>query len=143
MNAAAAVIALIEDETGRLLLVRRARDPQKGKLDLPGGFADQGETAENALAREVKEEMNLEVHQCRYFCSYPNTYYYGGITYSTMDLAFTCTVRDLSVIRADDDVEGYLFLNPDDIPIEELSFDSVRRVVRDYISCQRREAGRV
>jgi ADP-ribose pyrophosphatase YjhB (NUDIX family) len=143
MNSAAAVIALIEDGGGRLLLVRRARDPMKGMLDLPGGFADQGETAEGALEREVKEELNLEIEQCRYFCSYPNTYFYGGITYSTMDLAFICTVRDLNEIRADDDVGGYLFLHPVDIPIKELSFDSVQRVVSDYLSFRRKLAGGV
>jgi NAD+ diphosphatase len=142
MNAAAAVVALIEDDAGRLLLARRARDPGKGMLDLPGGFADAGETAEQALAREVKEELNLEIEQCTYFCSFPNTYLYGGIVYNTMDLAFTCTVKDLGVIKADDDVGGYLFLKPDEIPLEEMSFDSIRRVAERYRDMRVEKAGR-
>jgi NAD+ diphosphatase len=143
MNAAAAVIALIEDEEGRLLLVRRAQDPAKGKLDLPGGFADQGETAEEALEREVKEELNLEVEWSRYFCSYPNNYFYGGINYSTMDLAFVCTVKDMGMIKAGDDVGGYIFLRPDDIAVDEMSFDSIRRITRDYISSRQKKAEQV
>jgi NAD+ diphosphatase len=142
LNAAAAVVALIEDREGRLLVVRRAREPGKGRLDLPGGFANHGETAEQALEREVKEELNLDIESCTYFCSFPNTYLYGGIVYHTLDLAFACTARDLSVIRADDDVEGYLFLRADEIPVEEICFDSIRKVALRYISSRLEGAGR-
>ncbi len=142
VNAAAAVVALIEDGEGRLLLTRRARDPEKGMLDLPGGFADPGESAEQALVREVKEELNLEVEECDYFCSFPNTYPYGGIVYHTLDLAFTCTVVGLGAIRAADDVGGYLFLPPDRIPVEEIGFDSIRRVALRYLAFRSGRAGR-
>jgi NAD+ diphosphatase len=143
MNAAAAVIALIEDDAGRLLLSRRARDPGKGMLDLPGGFVSPGETGEQALVREVKEELNLEIERCAYFCSYPNTYLYGGIVYYTLDLAYTCAVKDLSVIRADDDVEGYLFLLPGEIPLGEISFESIRNVAMSYTSFRMENAPRI
>lgn len=143
VNAAAAVVALIEDGEGRLLLTRRARDPEKGMLDLPGGFADPGESAEQALAREVKEELNLEVKGCDYFCSFPNTYPYGGIVYHTLDLAFTCTAMGLDAVRAADDVGGFLFLPPDRIPIGEIGFDSIRKVALRYIAFRKERSGRV
>lgn len=143
VNAAAAVVALIEDGEGRLLLTRRARDPEKGMLDLPGGFADPGESAEQALAREVKEELNLEVKGCDYFCSFPNTYPYGGIVYHTLDLAFTCTAMGLDAVRAADDVGGFLFLPPDRIPIGEIGFDSIRKVILRYIAFRKERSGRV
>ena len=142
VNAAAAVVALIEDGEGRLLLTRRARDPEKGMLDLPGGFADPGESAEQALAREVKEELNLEVKGCDYFCSFPNTYPYGGIVYHTLDLAFTCTAMGLDAVRAADDVGGFLFLPPDRIPIGEIGFDSIRKVILRYIAFRKGLSGR-
>ena len=35
--------ALVVDDVGRVLLARRAREPEVGKWDLPGGFLDEGE----------------------------------------------------------------------------------------------------
>jgi ADP-ribose pyrophosphatase YjhB (NUDIX family) len=133
INAAAAVAALIRDHEQRLLLTRRAREPRKGSLDLPGGFVGVHETAEHALAREVMEELNLEVTGCSYFCSVPNTYPYGGITYFTLDLAFVCSVSDLSAIRTGDDADGHLFVPLSDIRLEDIGFDSIREIVDRYV----------
>lgn len=53
--------AVVRDETGRLLLVRRAHAPDAGLWSLPGGRLEPGETAEQAAAREVAEETGLQV----------------------------------------------------------------------------------
>lgn len=53
------VDALLIDEDGKVLLGRRSREPYKGRLNLPGGFMDMGETMEEAIARELKEELGL------------------------------------------------------------------------------------
>ncbi|MCK5731348.1 MAG: NUDIX domain-containing protein, partial [Draconibacterium sp.] len=61
INSAAAVAALVTNKNGQLMLVTRGVEPNYGKLDLPGGFIDSGETAENAVSRELDEELGLKV----------------------------------------------------------------------------------
>ena len=61
-NPAPAVDFIIsKDENSKILLVRRKNDPFKGMLSIPGGFINEGETAENAMIREAKEETSLVV----------------------------------------------------------------------------------
>ena len=46
---------------GKVLIVRRARPPANGLYTLPGGGVELGETLEEAVIREVKEETALDV----------------------------------------------------------------------------------
>jgi 8-oxo-dGTP diphosphatase len=55
-----AVDALIVKEN-KILLIKRNKEPWKGKLALIGGFVEWGETVEQAVIREVKEETGLKV----------------------------------------------------------------------------------
>lgn len=57
----ACVGAVVLDEAGRLLLVRRGREPSRGLWSLPGGRVERGETGPVAVAREVLEETGLRV----------------------------------------------------------------------------------
>lgn len=54
------VDCVVFDRLGRLLLIKRAHPPFKGKYALPGGFVDIGETVEAAALRELKEETGIE-----------------------------------------------------------------------------------
>jgi len=58
-----AVRAFIEDDDGRVLLIKRASDSKTNasRWELPGGKIGTGESLEEALKREVKEETNLEI----------------------------------------------------------------------------------
>lgn len=53
--------AIVRDEAGRLLLIQRGHDPGAGLWSLPGGRIEPGETDEQALVREMREETGLTV----------------------------------------------------------------------------------
>lgn len=53
--------AVVHDDSGRLLLVRRANPPAQGLWSIPGGRVEPGETDEAAVVREVAEETGLQV----------------------------------------------------------------------------------
>ncbi len=57
-----AVVAVVRDGGGRVLLTKRAVPPYLGKWVMPGGKIDRGEPITSALKREVLEEVGLEVH---------------------------------------------------------------------------------
>lgn len=57
----AVVLAPILGPTPRLLAVRRAIEPAIGKLALPGGYMDVGETWQQSAARELREEVGVEI----------------------------------------------------------------------------------
>jgi len=53
--------AVITDGAARLLLVQRGRPPDAGRWSVPGGRVEPGETDEDAVLREVREETGLFV----------------------------------------------------------------------------------
>jgi 8-oxo-dGTP diphosphatase len=53
--------AVVLDDAGRLLLVRRGREPSRGLWSVPGGRVESGETGPDAVRREVREETGLDV----------------------------------------------------------------------------------
>jgi 8-oxo-dGTP diphosphatase len=55
------VDAVILYEKDNIILIRRKNPPFQGEYALPGGFADIGETVENACIREAKEETNIDI----------------------------------------------------------------------------------
>ena len=53
--------AVVRDDSGRLLVVRRGQQPALGCWSIPGGRVEPGESDAEALAREVLEETGLHV----------------------------------------------------------------------------------
>ncbi len=129
-NPSAATVAVIVNELGELLTVRRAKEPAKGTRDLPGGFCDCAETAEEGVMREVKEETGLEVDKCEYLFSVPNIYPYSGLEVHTMDLFFLCHVKNGQIASAMDDAESLEWINCEQILPEEFGLQSIREGVK-------------
>lgn len=134
LNVAAAVAGFILDAQGRLLVTVRGKDPGKGTLDLPGGFIDPHENAEQAIRREIKEELNLDITETKYLFSFPNQYPYMDVTYHTMDLGYLCKVDHFGDLKTADEIAGYQFVDPSQLKSELFGFPSIRQMIRLYIS---------
>lgn len=130
----ATVVALIRNEENELLFTVRKHDPASGMLDLPGGFVDLGETAEQAIVREIKEELNLNISKLGFIGTFPNSYLFETVEYSTLNLAFNCTVESFQGLQAADDVSGYVFRDPAHVQHKEIGLESIRNIVTHLLS---------
>ncbi|WOC14454.1 NUDIX hydrolase [Gordonia sp. MP11Mi] len=61
MTRVLAASAVIVDDAGRVLLVQRGHEPEKGRWSVPGGHVEDGETFAQAARREALEETGLDV----------------------------------------------------------------------------------
>ena len=137
-NPSAATAAFIvrkrSDESCELLTVRRAKDPAKGTLDLPGGFVDMDETAEQGMLREIAEETGLAVTSCRYMFSIPNLYEYSGMTIHTLDMFYLCEPPVGAEPHAADDAAECFWIPVADVCPQDFGLRSIRRAVERFMA---------
>lgn len=99
-NIAAAVGLILYDNDSNVLFEVRAKNPRKGYIVIPGGFVDADERAEDAVIREAREEVGLEISEndITYLTTFPNTYEYRNITYKTCDIFFAAKLPENQTI---------------------------------------------
>lgn len=121
-------------DDGRLLLVRRARDPYKGCWDIPGGFVEDGEEAGDAAVRELLEETGLEVRITGWVGVFGDRY--GGDRGDhTCNLFWRGVVEAPDVAAPASDVSELAWFRRDELPgDDELAFDCVPRAVRAWLA---------
>ena len=124
-NVAAAAAAVLEYE-GKIIAIKRGQEPKKGMLDLPGGFLDPKETAEDGLKREIREELNIEIGDLKYLGSYPNIYKYKGVLYHTCDLFFHSKINVLPADSDRTEIEELVLIDPKNIPVDKFAFESTK-----------------
>jgi 8-oxo-dGTP diphosphatase len=90
-----AVGAVIID-AGRVLLVKRGREPLKGQWSLPGGAVEIGETLHAALVREVREEtcLDIEIGPVVEVLDSIRTDAAGRAEYHYIIIDYACRLRD-------------------------------------------------
>ena len=134
-NPCSATAAFIVNDRHELLVVRRAKEPAKGTLDLPGGFCDMGETVEEGMRREIKEETGLEVTDIRYLFSSPNVYMYSGMGVHTLDMDFLVPVHGpLPAVKADDDAAEAHWIPVSEVNPADFGLTSIRNAVVRFLA---------
>ncbi len=119
------VDAIIELESGIVLIERK--NPPPGWA-IPGGFVDYGETLEDAVTREMKEETGLDIHIVRQFHTYSDPQ--RDPRHHTVTTIFIATASGIP--EAADDAKNVGVFTKDNLP-EHIAFDH-RQILEDYFN---------
>lgn len=123
------VDAIIEREDG-IVLVKRSNPPFG--LALPGGFVDYGESLEQAVIRETKEETNLDITELKQFHTYSEPA--RDPRFHTIGTVFV--VKAKGTPKAGDDAAELATLRPEDIEKSTFAFDH-KKILLDYLKAKR------
>lgn len=125
---------VIYDEKRGVILIRR-KNPPLG-MALPGGFIEEGESAEHAAVREMKEETGLDVHLEGILGVY--SWPMRDMRCHTLTTVFVGRCSDPDALLAGDDAADAAFYDPDNIP-GPLCFDHARILghFRDWLEGRR------
>jgi 8-oxo-dGTP diphosphatase len=120
-------------DDGRLLLVRRGREPYMGCWDIPGGFVEDGEEAYDAALRELREETGLEVRVTG-FVGVFGDHYGGDRGDHTLNVFWRGVVDDPDAAAPASDVSELAWFHPAEIPgDDDLAFRCVPRALRAWL----------
>ena len=121
-----AIVKIFNPEFKGIVLIKR-KNPPLG-FALPGGFVDRGESVEDALIREMKEEINLDVKIEKLLGIYSNPK--RDPRFHTASCVFVCSAN--SIPKAGDDAKEAFIYKLEDIPFSELVFDHAK-ILKDFI----------
>ncbi|MFB6076468.1 MAG: NUDIX domain-containing protein [Candidatus Aenigmatarchaeota archaeon] len=123
-------VDILVEENGKIILVKRGNEPFKGKLAIPGGFVEFGETVENAAKREMKEETNLFVKLKSLFGVYSDPD--RDPRDHTISTVFVAEIVE-GEIKGGSDAKEAMWVDLDDIIEENMAFDHFK-IIQDYIN---------
>ncbi len=127
INPVPAVACLARDGQGRVLLVKRAVEPEKGKWSVPAGFMELEETSGEAVLRELKEETGLTGSINRLI----GVYTQGSSNYgAVLSIGYLVDIEG-GELEAGDDSEAAEFRRINNI--EEIPFESHRQMLKDAV----------
>ena len=129
---AAAIIPYSPDE---ILLIKRRTVPFSGYWALPGGRVDSGETVEQTIVREVKEETGLDVAIVRKVGEYHEKGEQGGFEYDYYPACFLVKVVGGEIKRQESEIEEIKFFNLNAVPAE-LAFEHAQ-MIKDYLAMKK------
>lgn len=120
--------AVVFDEAGGVLLIRRKYPPFEGQFALPGGFVEIGETTEAAALRELAEETGIEGSSPRLIGVYSDPA--RDQRHHVVSIAYLVRARSYNVSAGDDAADARFVANWQQ---EKLAFDH-RQIIADALA---------
>ncbi|HEX68770.1 MAG TPA: NUDIX domain-containing protein [Candidatus Bathyarchaeota archaeon] len=116
-------------QDGKILIVRRSSEPGKGKWSVPGGLVELGETVEQAVVREVREECGLDVEVDRLIDVVDSMTFdrNGRLKYHFIILDFFVKIKG-GKLRPGDDAKEAMWVS-----LEEVENYDLTKTFRDFL----------
>jgi len=121
-----AVITLIED--GERMLLARSPHFAPGVYSTLAGFVEPGESLEEAVVREVREEVGVELADLRYFSSQPWPFP------NSLMVGFVARYAGGEIRRQEDEIEDARWFTADDLPLLPFHASIARRLIEDFLA---------
>ena len=123
-------VVLVKDN--KVLLVQQIKESAKDLWSYPGGRVEEGETLEQAVVREVKEELGVELYNSTLFRTYRITTPIGQLEINT----FTGSIEDQEIILKEDELSAYAWYSLDQLMgmSNQLRSDIVMNQATDILS---------
>ncbi|MCW4007251.1 MAG: NUDIX hydrolase [Candidatus Bathyarchaeota archaeon] len=131
--------AIIPFSPNKILLIKRRTVPFCGFWALPGGRVDPGETVEQTIVREVKEETGLDVKIVRKIGEYHEQGVQDGVEYDYYPACFLVNVVGGEIRRQESEIDEIKLFSVSELP-EILAFEHAQ-MIKDYLAKCRRNAG--
>lgn len=134
-NSKPCVSVIITNEDEQVLMTKRGVDPDRGKLDLPGGFLEYGEMPEDGAVREVKEELGVEIKIDEYLGCVIDRYYYQDINDYMLVVGFSAQIKRGKPFAADSkEIAAIEWVNPKTISAVRLAFTGNYKFLKKAIN---------
>ena len=134
LNPATAVSVVLYNEKNEILIATRAKNPGIDLLDLPGGFVDPFETAEEASIREIKEELNVEIKDLSYISTGTNVYLYDHVEYQTVDIGYSSFLPSNVLLTIDPELKKIEWIPYQNIKKNTFAFASAFLILQKFIN---------
>ncbi len=129
-NSSPAVGAVVVED-GKALVTVRAREPEKGRVDLPGGFLEVGEHPVDGIIREVREELGVEIELVG-APILPATHTYGPDGAYVLPIGFRARIIE-GEPDPTDDVAEIRWIPASEVDTTDFAWEHDRKMVREAL----------
>jgi ADP-ribose pyrophosphatase YjhB (NUDIX family) len=123
--------AIIIKKPDLILLIKRLTMPFSGYWALPGGKQDLGETVEETVIREAKEETGLDISIIKKIGEYREKGIHDNIYYDYSPACFLAKIIGGKIQKQENEISSIKFFSLKTIP-KELAFEH-NQMIEDYI----------